>query len=225
MQDKFNLTLEQNRFLARKDINMKKLTLILLSVSLASCILPTKKIQEFNEYTNIYSGMEKNIPSRVYFMSIARAYSQSMQQKQYPNQNINILNPQDTQFSKCLQTALDNHFFQPALSKAVKAYVENASDKEKNSDKAVIYNPYAIKINALFADLLKTYTQEISNAEKQQHYDKNIKLYHEYSAKFRETSIAYGDSLFSPSYYHYFDEQSELSQALLKQVELCQGAE
>lgn len=60
--------------------------------------------------------------------------------------------------------------------------------------------------------------QEVSNAEKQQHYDKNIELYHEYSAKF--TSRTYGDSLFSPSYYRYFDEQLELSQALHKQVEL-----
>lgn len=204
---------------------MKKLLIILflLPTMLMSCATVSHQNNTSDEYSIYYQAVEKNIPSRLFWIGLWWAYGQEMAQKQQ-GQSIEkqkLLYNQYIQLNQCLEKSVKNQFYKTILAENIQAYLNQASEQEKSSDKAIFQNEYYQKINQLENDIFVFHAQNKSKEEHTQYMVEKKKLSSEYNKKLQDTVQPYNESLLSPTYYHYFDDKSKWNTALVKQVEIC----
>lgn len=119
----------------------------------------------------------------------------------------------DPTVSSCLQTALEDKFYQPALKSAINDYLKSASPSEFHQDLGQFLDKDNVKVYRNFQDIFRLYSQSKT-------FDENIKIL---DKKEQMISKSKNQPIIAiKNFTHTINENSQFYQALNQQIQQCQ---
>ena len=199
---------------------MKKLLIgitCLLTANLSfATVTPTQQ-----EYDSFYQALQSDMPFTLHQLSFMVAFVQMSAESVGKSDPKNRFDPTDPKFAQCMQTAIDQPFYEPTLKQNFDSYLQQATPTDFQHDLKV-YSQHNFQSNSkLYRDIFAIYAKgkssqgNIAISQQKLKQRKPIDNFSPFLGK------EY-DGLLSESYYDFFSEKSSLGEVIGKQLQACQ---
>lgn len=167
-----------------------------------------------NQADELYHNIEVNIPSTIHVVANMGAYIQHTMIELGQLSSDKAFNPDEPAFAKCMQSAIDDKFYQSALDISYKNYLASVSPDELAQDKMFINHPVTVFNNELYHDI---FAQLSKSKTLEQNYELSAKL----RAQLKEYDEASLPDAISRAYYDNLGEKGPLAVAMGEQILQC----
>lgn len=201
---------------------MKKVLTPVLCVLLMACTTTKPKQESVSDYNVIYQSIEQELPFKLNAMGLMIVFVHNQMNPKSGNKDYKKINTTAKEYALCMQTAIDNKFYQNELSEAVTTYLSEVDKESLYKDMQVLTDKDFVATTILLKDVFKLYSSNQSIANKRLAYQE---LENKTASHFRSFYERYDSEdnggIFSSSYDKYFGQDSKFALFNAEQIEKC----